>query len=144
MYIGMTNSIREKIISSCTYDILDLKCEWCQSIKFTFQKQYMEEDKRAVPWLPAYPQVEDDLQTNKFLSNLEFRFEELYTFAGVACNYLCRWNAGYKNDSVYWPHLIWTFHRAHGMQSHSHLTGEKKWEPQIIEPRSIYMQNWGN
>jgi len=50
----------------------------------------MEEDKRAVPWLPAYPQVEDDLQTNKFLSNLEFRFKELYTFAGVACNYLCR------------------------------------------------------
>jgi len=90
MYIGMTNSIREKIISSCTYDILDLKCERCQSIKFTFQKQYMEEDKRAVPRLPAYPQVEDDLQTNKFLSNLEFRFEELYTFAGVACNYLCR------------------------------------------------------
>jgi len=52
------------------------------------EKQYMEEDKRVVPWLPAYRQVEDDLQINIFLSNLEFRFEELYTFAG--CNYLCR------------------------------------------------------
>jgi hypothetical protein len=30
------------------------------------EKQYMEEDKRVVPWLPAYRQVEDDLQINIF------------------------------------------------------------------------------
>jgi hypothetical protein len=43
-----------------------------------------------VTCLPPYADLEDDLQINKLLSNLEFRFEEVYTFAGAACNHLCR------------------------------------------------------